>query len=89
MRGNKSEGISASKQRFAGVRSEGLASVTENLASVTEGYGSGGLSGVDYNGQKYNFESKINPGRVVSTSRQFEEEQEGLSTVTEGLRLVE
>lgn len=85
------EGVSASKQRFAGIRSEGY-------------YGAG-LSGANYNGGHLNFESNKGVGNVVGSGRQIDAmeglasvtEPEGLSSVTEpegyqypeGLQLVE
>jgi len=72
------EGASMGKQRFAGIRSEGLASVTEGF----------GLSGADYNGGHLNFESTHSDGRVVSSGRNVDT-MEGLASVTEGLNLID
>ena len=83
---SKPEPISMGKQRFASVRSENYASVTE--PSKHEGYKQG-LSGVDYTGGQYVFESKYGPGRVVETSRPMEHTEGLLSSVTEGLNLID
>lgn len=78
------EGISMGKQRFASVRSENYASVTE----PREGYKSG-LSGVNYNGGKFAFNSSHGPGRVINTTRDMEKPEGYLSSVTEGLNLID
>lgn len=80
----KSEGISAGKQRFASISSEG--------------YYPGDLSGADY-ASHLNFESNKGPGNVVNT-RQYVKlpegyasvtgnSDEGFASVTEGLNLLE